>query len=89
MIDHFTPVVARAAAGHRRHRTGRIVVGTARFSLAGKSSRLVTVRLGKVAQDMLSRQRGHVIHVTLKASISAIGYPPGVVSRYVRLTRRR
>jgi hypothetical protein len=65
------------------------VLGTARFSLAGKSSRFVTVPLGTVAREMLSRQRGHTIHVTLKASVLAIGYPPDIVGRYVRLTRRR
>jgi hypothetical protein len=85
VVDHFTPVVPR---GHG-HKTGRVVLGTARFSLAGKSSRLVTIRLGQAAQGMLSRQPGHTIHVTLKASVSAVGYPPDVVGRYVRLTRRR
>jgi len=92
VIDHFTLVGPRAAAanrGVRRHKAGRIVLGTARFSLAGKSSRLVSIRLGKTAQEMLSSQRGHAIHVTLKVSISAIGYTPDVVGRYFRLTRRR
>jgi hypothetical protein len=65
------------------------VVGTARFSLAGESSRVVAIRLTKAAREMLSRQRGHAIHVILKASISAIGHPPDVVGRYLRLTRRR
>jgi hypothetical protein len=85
VVDHFTPVVPR---GHG-HRTGRVVLGTARFSLVGKSSRFVTIRLGKAAQEMLSSQPGHTIHVTLKASVSAVGYPPDIVDRYVRLTRRR
>jgi hypothetical protein len=87
VVDHFTPGAARVAVGG--HRAGRIVLGTARFSLAGGSSRLVTIRLGKTAQEMLSRQRGHAIHVTLKASVSAVGYPSDDVGRYLRLTRRR
>jgi hypothetical protein len=92
VLDHFTPVVPRADAARRRgrhHKTGRIVLGTARFSLAGESSRSVTIRLAKVAQEMLSGQRGHVIHVTLRASVSATGYAPDVVGRYFRLTSRR
>jgi hypothetical protein len=87
VMDHFAPGAPRAAGGG--HRAGRIVLGTARFSLAGSSSRSVTIRLGKVAQEMLSRQRGHAIHVTLKASVSAIGYPSDDVGRYFKLTRRR
>jgi len=87
VVDHFTPTVPRVAVGG--HRAGRIVLGTGRFSLAGESSRLVTIRLGKTAEEMLSRQRGHAIHVTLKASVSAVGYPPDVVGRYLELTRRR
>jgi hypothetical protein len=86
VVDHFTPAVPRVAGAHK---AGRIVLGTARFSLAGTSSRFVTVRLGRTAEEMLSRQRGHAIHVTLKASVSAIGYPSDVVGRYFRLTRRR
>jgi hypothetical protein len=85
VVDHFTPVVPR---GHG-HQTGRVVLGTAGFSLAGKASRFVTIRLGKTAAEMLSRQPGHTIHVTVKASVSAVGYPPDVVDRYIRLTRRR
>jgi hypothetical protein len=87
VVDHFTPGAPRVAVGG--HRAGRIVLGTARFSLAASSSRLVTVRLGKTAHEMLSRQRGHAIHVTLKASVSAIGYPSDDVGRYFTLTRRR
>jgi hypothetical protein len=87
VMDHFAPGAPRAAGGG--HRAGRIVLGTARFSLAGSSSRSVTIRLGKVAQEMLSRQRGHAIHVTLKASVSAIGYPSDDVGQYFKLTRRR
>jgi hypothetical protein len=87
VVDHFTPTVPRVAVGG--HKAGRIVLGTGRFSLAGGSSRLVSIRLGKTAEEMLSRQRGHAIHVTLKASVSAIGYPPDVVGRYLELRRRR
>jgi hypothetical protein len=92
VVDHFTPVVAGRAAADRgatRHRTGRVVLGTARYSLTGMSSRRVTVHLGRTAREMLNRQRGHVIHVTLKVSVSATGYRAGVASRYVKLTRRR
>jgi hypothetical protein len=87
VMDHFTPGAPRVAVSD--HKAGRIVLGTARFSLAGGSSRFVSIRLGKVAQEMLSRQRGHAIHVTVKASVSAIGYPSDDVGRYFRLTRRR
>jgi hypothetical protein len=87
VVDHFTPTVPRVGVGG--HKAGRIVLGTGRFSLAGVSSRLVTIRLGKTAEEMLSRQRGHAIHVTVKASVSAIGYPSDVVGRYLELTRRR
>jgi hypothetical protein len=91
VIDHFSSAVPRGTAAGRvgGHRAGRIVLGTARFSLAGESSRFVTIRLGKTAEEMLSRQRGRVIHVTLTASVAAIGYPSDVVGRYFRLTRRR
>ena len=95
VVDHFTPTVPRVSVGG--HKAGRIVLGTGRFSLAGESSRLVTIRLGKTAEEMLSRQRGHAIHVRLTSSwmssflvsVSAIGYPPDVVGRYLELTRRR
>jgi hypothetical protein len=87
VTDHFTPGASRVAVSD--HKAGRIVLGTARFSLAGGSSRFVSIRLGKVAQEMLSRQRGHAIRVTVKASVSAIGYPSDDVGRYFRLTRRR
>jgi hypothetical protein len=87
VLDHFTPGAARVAVGG--HRAGRIVLGTARFSLAASSSRFVAIRLGKIAQEMLSRQRGHAIHVTLKASVAAIGYPSDDVGRYFTLKRRR
>jgi hypothetical protein len=92
VIDHFAPVVPRAAAAHRpvhRRKAGRVVLGTARFSLAGNSARVVTIRLVKAAEEMLRRQRDDAIHVTVKVSVSAIGYPPDVVGRYFRLTRRR
>jgi hypothetical protein len=85
VVDHFTPVVPR---GHG-HKTGRVVLGTAPFSISGKSSRFVAIRLGKAAREMLSHQPRHTIHVTVKASVAAVGYPPDVVGRYIKLTRRR
>jgi hypothetical protein len=59
-------LIARAAAtarGHRRSRT--VTIATSTFSIAGESTKAVTVRLTSLGRGLLRTARGH-----LSASLS-------------------